>query len=202
MHQTPWRPHTCFLLRTAAGWLGCSHRDLAISGFYDWTDLQNKAQSISFNHNISKSIQSVLKGRRRKKTEATHTNRTFSMNSVVVDVRPTHIRSKMRTCDQKAPLGSNQRHKENHFLIELLSKAVYVCIWQEPTSAYKWVKNKVVVFDHCMVGHDEWQGGVHAGVPDEMSVLHTVEANQFSLAVCNLKQKYKKPTTTELNARM
>lgn len=37
-----------------------------------------------------------------------------------------------------------------------------------------------------MVGHDEGEASVHAGVPYEVSVLHTVGANQLPLTICYL----------------
>lgn len=68
--------------------------------------------------------------------------------------------------------------------------------FRDLTCAYKWVKNKVAVFGHGVVGHDERQAGVHAGVPDEMSVLHAVGANQFPLTVCYLRHRYENEITS------
>ena len=42
--------------------------------------------------------------------------------------------------------------------------------------------------DPGMVCHDEGEASIHTGVTDEVSVLHTVGANQFTLSICHLVQ--------------
>jgi hypothetical protein len=44
-----------------------------------------------------------------------------------------------------------------------------------------------VSLDPGMVGHDKRQPSVHTGVTYEVPVLHTVRANQLTLAICNLR---------------
>lgn len=56
------------------------------------------------------------------------------------------------------------------------------------TCADKRVKDEVILFDLSVVGHDEREPGIHTGVSDEVSVLHAVGANQFSLPVRYLSQ--------------
>lgn len=82
------------------------------------------------------------------------------------------------------------------------SPQIHVCenVCQDRrTCANKRVKDEVILFDLSVVGHDEWQPSIHTGVPYEMSVLHTVGANQFTLSVRYLVQEFVKIKMVELH---
>lgn len=69
---------------------------------------------------------------------------------------------------------------------------MYVC--ESPsqghlTCANKRVKDDVILFDLSVVGHNEREPSIHTGVSYEVSVLHTVGANQFTLSIRYLVQK-------------
>ena len=55
------------------------------------------------------------------------------------------------------------------------------------TSPNEGVVDQVVSLDTGVVGHDKRQPSVHTGVTYEVPVLHTVRANQLTLAICNLR---------------
>lgn len=57
------------------------------------------------------------------------------------------------------------------------------------TCAHKRVKDKVILFDLSVVGHNEWEPSIHTGVSYEVPVLHTVGADQFALSIRYLVQE-------------
>lgn len=64
--------------------------------------------------------------------------------------------------------------------------AYCMCTHNLLTCTNKRVKNEVILPDPSVVGHEERETGIHAGVSYEMSVLHAVGANQFALTICDL----------------
>jgi len=69
------------------------------------------------------------------------------------------------------------------------------------TGAHKGVEDKVVLLDPGVVGHDERQAGVHAGVTDEVAILHTVGSDQVSLAVSYLVMSHQTYRIESLSVR-
>lgn len=191
MRQTPWHLNTSFPFHTAAGWLWCSHQVLAISGFscsiylehrgnFDCTCAWQRLNSIPDTYGPN------LKWIR--KCYVVWAKLTFAVNSVVINIWSTDIGSKLRAGYQQASWNTEKKSFVDRYLI--IYTRVEMNIFQSLlTCAYKRVKDKVILFNLGMVGHDEWQPSIHTGVPYEVSVFDTVGANKFTLPICYLARK-------------
>lgn len=127
---------------------------------------------------------------------------TFAMNSVVINICSTDIGSKLRARYQQAPWNTWRGTVLKPFTDTDFPKSMHVCenVCQDPlTCANKRVKDEVIVLDLSVVGHNEWQPGIHTGVPYEVSALHAVGANQFTLPIRYLVQEFVKIKRVELH---
>lgn len=179
MHPTPWHLNTYFLFHTVAGWLLCSHRGRATSGFYGSTYLKDKDTN---------DLKKLINPRLRWRTiNYVHIRLAFAVNSVVINICSTDVGTKLWTCYQQTSWNTEPK-RWKHFLThspctcEKINGELLTC-------ADERVEHKVILFNFSVVSHNQWQPSIHTGVSYEVSVFHAVRANELTLSICYLVEE-------------